>query len=49
MIIHHVSSGTYIDGGGHLHAVLYDQVTTIPGTASEATQILEILSDVAVS
>jgi len=48
-IIHHFSTVTYIDGGGHLHAVLFDLVTTIPGTPSETTMILEILSDVAVS
>jgi len=45
-VIHAVSSGTYIDGDGHIHAVLYDQVTTIAG--SQETQVLEIVSDVVV-
>jgi hypothetical protein len=46
-VVHEVAGGTYIDMGGHLHAVLYDQVTTING--GSASTVLEILSDVTVS
>jgi hypothetical protein len=49
LIIHHVSSVTYLDNGGHLHAVLLDEVTTIPPASSESVTTLEIVSDVAVS
>ena len=45
-VIHAVSSGTYLDADGHIHAVLYDQVTTVAG--GQETQVLEILSDVIV-
>jgi hypothetical protein len=49
MVIHHVSSLTYMDDSGHLHAVLLDQVTTIPPASGDASTTLEILSDVPVS
>ena|SRR5262245_18708107 len=45
-VIHAVSSGTYLDADGHIHAVLYDQVTTVAG--GQETQVLEIVSDVIV-
>ena len=48
LVIHHVSSLTYMDDSGHLHAVLLDQVTTIPA-GGDASTTLEILSDVPVS
>lgn len=45
-VIHAVSSGTYLDADGHIHAVLYDQVSTVAG--GQETQVLEIVSDVVV-
>jgi hypothetical protein len=49
-VIHGVSSGTYLDADGHIHAVLYDEVTTTSGGPPVmSTVVLEILSDVVVS
>ena len=49
VVVHHVSHTTYMDAGGHLHAVLLDEVVTgIQGGGAGHT-VLEILSDVVVS
>jgi hypothetical protein len=45
--IHHVSSLTYVDRAGHIHAVLIDEVTTAGGT--ELSTTIEILSDVVIT
>jgi hypothetical protein len=49
VVIHHVSSSTYIDESGHLHAVLFDEVVTGTQGGGAGTTVLEILADVAVS
>ena len=42
-VIHEISSTTYVDSAGHLHAVLIDDVTVGGSTT------MEILSDVVVT
>jgi len=44
---HHIDSVTYIDAGGHLHAVLIDTVVT--STGFRHTTTIEILKDVTIS
>ena len=49
-VSHVVSSGSYVDNGGHVHAVLFDQVTTADdGPPPSVGQVLEILSDVPIT
>jgi hypothetical protein len=40
---HMISTEMYVDSGGHVHVVTFDEHTTPSGT------ILEILSDVAIN
>jgi hypothetical protein len=50
IVVHQTSSTTYIDASGHLHAVLFDEVSTIGGTPGSPTHtVLEILADVQVN
>jgi hypothetical protein len=49
-VSHVVSHVTYMDEGGHVHAVLIDQVTTVDdGPPTSSSQVLEILSDVQIT
>jgi hypothetical protein len=48
-VIHHISTETYIDEGGHIHAVLIDEVVTGVQGGGAGTTVIEILSDVPVS
>ena len=49
VVIHHISHTSYMDAGGHLHAVLIDEVVTGIQGGGAGTTVLEILSDVTVS
>jgi hypothetical protein len=50
MVIHQTSSTTYVDANGHLHAVLFDEVSTIGGPVGSGVHtVLEILADVQVN
>ena len=51
VVVHHVSHVTYMDGAGHMHAVLMDEVITFEGPVGggHAHTVLEILSDVQIT
>lgn len=49
VVIHHVSTVTYMDDGGHVHAVLVDEVVTGMQGGGAGTTTIEILADVPVS
>lgn len=49
MVVPRISTETYIDEGGHIHAVLIDEIRTGVRGGGAGTTVIEILSDIQVS